>query len=326
MEATLESIYNNLLTEFSLTSKKKKQENTYSFHVPTDLFGKPLKIEIEYILGAWEGGEHDFYCTINIYCVLPQKCFVNFFHCQHDIFIISKLYSTLYITEMAKHDKDKNIAFKKCVYESFERMKIVKEALQNKTFIFNKKKFQFENIVKLEDFQMKRKIQNLFCNIFCPEPVLTCCICYEDGAQTTECGHLVCFTCLTKIKPKICPMCREKIIFDFKKVYKHIISNTVNHHLVYYSDDDDDNDEEYDDEDDEDDEEEYDDEDDEDDDDDDDDEEDDDDDDDENDDENDDDDDDDDEKETKEKETKEKEKDEKETKEKETEEKEKEEP
>ena len=39
-----------------------------------------------------------------------------------------------------------------------------------------------------------------------------CCVCYSDNYVTkTECNHLICIGCLSKINKLECPLCRNKL-------------------------------------------------------------------------------------------------------------------
>ena len=45
--------------------------------------------------------------------------------------------------------------------------------------------------------------------------VSTCCICYEPSSNKTQCNHIICKDCMTKIDK--CAMCRQPLKKDFNK-------------------------------------------------------------------------------------------------------------
>lgn len=46
-----------------------------------------------------------------------------------------------------------------------------------------------------------------------------CIICYEEQKiKPFRCGHLVCFSCVKKLKSILCPMCRTDIMKDLKNI------------------------------------------------------------------------------------------------------------
>jgi hypothetical protein len=42
-----------------------------------------------------------------------------------------------------------------------------------------------------------------------------CCVCLDPSTNLTNCGHLLCISCMYSLTEKLCPVCRQElIIFD----------------------------------------------------------------------------------------------------------------
>ena len=38
-----------------------------------------------------------------------------------------------------------------------------------------------------------------------------CCVCFENTSNKTQCGHLLCLSCLRQLNNKLCPLCRTNL-------------------------------------------------------------------------------------------------------------------
>lgn len=69
----------------------------------------------------------------------------------------------------------------------------------------------FNNFYHKDDLVSMTAIRSRRIRLFGDEDMI-CCTCLEKTIITTTCGHYLCLFCLTKLKNKVCPMCRNVLI------------------------------------------------------------------------------------------------------------------
>jgi hypothetical protein len=102
-----------------------------------------------------------------------------------------------------------DIELKTFINMTLELVNKIKDSLLYNRFVYDKQKnkFLFNEIEKLE-ITLSQQFKDFHKDLW-----NTCPCCYGQGFPL-QCQHVICIPCLSKLKQKSCPMCREKIILD----------------------------------------------------------------------------------------------------------------
>jgi hypothetical protein len=102
-----------------------------------------------------------------------------------------------------------DIELKTFINMTLELVNKIKDSLHYNRFVYDKQKnkFLFNEIEKLE-ITLSQQFKDFHKDLW-----NTCPCCYGQGFPL-QCKHVICIPCLSKLKQKSCPMCREKIILD----------------------------------------------------------------------------------------------------------------
>jgi hypothetical protein len=66
----------------------------------------------------------------------------------------------------------------------------------------------FNNFYHKDDIIILKEMRLRTLRLFGNLDSLDCCVCLEKSTTLTECNHILCNRCFSKLVPKICPLCR----------------------------------------------------------------------------------------------------------------------
>lgn len=66
----------------------------------------------------------------------------------------------------------------------------------------------FNNFYHKDDIVLMKEMRLRTLRLFGNLDSLDCCVCLEKSITLTECNHILCNRCFSKLVPKICPLCR----------------------------------------------------------------------------------------------------------------------
>lgn len=118
--------------------------------------------------------------------------------------------------------KDNSSPLQHCSYlvpfqvKNLHQVKIIKEYLYNMLFIIHVFCFKFKYHPMLlylyheDDIEIMAEIK-LRRNRLFGDISTECCVCMEQTIMSTNCNHNLCHSCYSKLKTKICPLCRSSL-------------------------------------------------------------------------------------------------------------------